>query len=491
MQRFCRQLLHFLPLLLLTWLSAASLTNRTIDDELGDSATGLKPTYSPENLWAQGSQCSGCHIAPVNRGGQVQVDDVYDGTWHDTTFAPATAARSVTVTFNGTAVYVYNLIANVVPGTTTFTNLTFFIDDTFSGRFSHLPDSESPIIQYGVLVFSKTDLSIAVHTLSMVAEGSESSLVLFDRVVYTTGAESDDGSGISPTAIDSPLALSTSKTVANSSSAPSTSQTTADSSSVPSKSIGALALSSSLTTGMTGATASSSSKQSNTAIALGAAVGAAVGVLTAILILAVGVYISRKRGFSFNWSILPTKWCYQNPRPASGASSTSVSSSIPIFEQASTVYLSPVPSLSPSPLPSPISARQQVVEIRTSVPSRRRETLLPVSPDIPTPRSGFQWDYSRLVRPSHRPDVPAPALTATGTEHSNRLQDLTEQIRVLEEGMRDLRGEKKGKGRSQESLPRDGSASFNELKERVRRLRKQLEYEQRLMAEALPRDGKW
>ena len=55
--------------------------------------------------------------------------------------------------------------------------------------------------------------------------------------------------------------------------------------------------------------------------------------------------------------------------------------------------------------------------------------------------------------------------------------------------MRDIRGEKKGK--SQESLPRDGSASMTVLKERVRRLRQQLENERRLMAEAFPRDDKW
>ena len=72
------------------------------------------------------------------------------------------------------------------------------------------------------------------------------------------------------------------------------------------------------------------------------------------------------------------------------------------------------------------------------------------------------------------------------TEHSVRLTDLTREIRELEATMRDIRGVKKSK--SSESLPTDGSASLTLLRERVARLRTQLEKERRLMAAAFPHE---
>jgi hypothetical protein len=35
-------------------------TNRTIDDQNGDSLTGALPTYFPENVWILGSECLTC-----------------------------------------------------------------------------------------------------------------------------------------------------------------------------------------------------------------------------------------------------------------------------------------------------------------------------------------------------------------------------------------------------------------------------------------------
>lgn len=42
----------------------AAASNRTIDDELGDSVTGALPTYSPQNVWTQGSTCASCFSKP-------------------------------------------------------------------------------------------------------------------------------------------------------------------------------------------------------------------------------------------------------------------------------------------------------------------------------------------------------------------------------------------------------------------------------------------
>jgi len=54
-----------LACVLLIFRSAAALAiNRTIDDQFGDSATGALPIYSPENMWAQGNQCSTCFAQP-------------------------------------------------------------------------------------------------------------------------------------------------------------------------------------------------------------------------------------------------------------------------------------------------------------------------------------------------------------------------------------------------------------------------------------------
>ena len=69
-------------------------TNRTIDDNYGDSATGAKPTYS--DGWNYGPDCPGCFVQPV-------VGETFDKSWHDVTASPSDPApRNVTLTFTGT-----------------------------------------------------------------------------------------------------------------------------------------------------------------------------------------------------------------------------------------------------------------------------------------------------------------------------------------------------------------------------------------------------
>ena len=124
-------------------------------------------------------------------------------------------------------------------------------------------------------------------------------------------------------------------------------------------------------------------------------------------------------------------------------------------------------------------------------PQRHRQAHHPLSPATPLPYARAVQDKFSFDPPLHHTHAPAPALTATGSEHTTRFSDLTEQIRALEATMREIQGEdKKGYGQSQE-LPRDGNMSLKELKRRVRRLRQELENERRLMDEALPSDGKW
>jgi hypothetical protein len=88
--------LYRIPLLLLLVRSVtASLMNRTIDDQYGDSVTKLLPSYSPFAGWSQGANCSTC-------GAQPNTGQAFSGTWHDSTHYPSdTEPRIVSLLFNG------------------------------------------------------------------------------------------------------------------------------------------------------------------------------------------------------------------------------------------------------------------------------------------------------------------------------------------------------------------------------------------------------
>ncbi|EPT06111.1 hypothetical protein FOMPIDRAFT_9495, partial [Fomitopsis schrenkii] len=167
-------LLYFVP------ASAAASTNFTIDDTFGDSATGLSPTYSTN--WNVGQTCSGCAVVP-------DASKTFMGTWHDTTTnSPMKPApHQVNLTFQGTAIWVYCILANYdKEGLTTFTNASFELDGTPDVTYFHQPDGATDDFEYNVTVYSKTGLSNAKHTLVMTAEqGTSPSLLLFDWALYT------------------------------------------------------------------------------------------------------------------------------------------------------------------------------------------------------------------------------------------------------------------------------------------------------------------
>lgn len=157
-------------------------TNHTVDDENGDSLSGIKPVYSPPNAWKQGSQCT--HDCAV----QVDGDSTVDRTWHYATYlAEAPLPYSMTVQFKGTAVYAYNVIANNVSADISAdTNLTFYIDNDYVGRYIHIPLPDTMGVQYDVMVYMNQSLPHELHTFTMQATGPKRSLVLFDYIVYTT-----------------------------------------------------------------------------------------------------------------------------------------------------------------------------------------------------------------------------------------------------------------------------------------------------------------
>ncbi|OJT04528.1 hypothetical protein TRAPUB_4798 [Trametes pubescens] len=160
------------------------LVNRTIDDNQGDSATGVQPTYLPDDGWALGSICTSCNIHP----GLVDVNKAFDQTWHDTTHHPGGPDQVITATFSGVAVYVFNIIANTVPFTTTLTNLSFKLDGELVGSYLHAPDTSTDFL-YNVSVYSNASLTNGPHTLEIRPTGPSSSLILFDYITYTIDEE--------------------------------------------------------------------------------------------------------------------------------------------------------------------------------------------------------------------------------------------------------------------------------------------------------------
>ncbi|KAI0828997.1 hypothetical protein BC628DRAFT_1187410 [Trametes gibbosa] len=158
--------------------------NRTIDDETGDSVTGVKPVYAPDNLnWIQGLTCVHCTLLPYK---VIDVSQTFGGTWHDCTYHPGTPDRTIAASFTGTAVYVYLIVPNTVPWTTTFMNLSFSIDNIYYNQYEHTPDNSSTI-NYKVLAFQAPNLANIEHNIEIRATGPSDSLFLFDYMEYTVG----------------------------------------------------------------------------------------------------------------------------------------------------------------------------------------------------------------------------------------------------------------------------------------------------------------
>ena len=188
---------------LLSSLSVCSLTaqvNRTIDDEHGDSVTGVKPIYTGE--WQ--TSCSTCSITLVN----VNVNEAFDGTSHVGTYRAGGPPATVVVSFTGTAVYAFFIIPNAIPDTTTFLNASFELDGAGNAAYEHAPDPASTETAYHKPIYAKTGLTNTNHTLLISAAGSLDSLLLFDYVVYTV----EDNDVITASSISSLLPSSLAST---------------------------------------------------------------------------------------------------------------------------------------------------------------------------------------------------------------------------------------------------------------------------------------
>ncbi|KAI0658443.1 hypothetical protein C8Q70DRAFT_917512, partial [Cubamyces menziesii] len=170
--------LLFLTSLTPALVASALQVNHTIDDQ-----STLYPnffTHIPsEGSWSAGQTCTTCSIHP----GIIDPTQAYDGTWTYTAYNPGDT-KLIQATFNGTAVYVYNILANRVPDAATFMNLSFSIDGVYRGQFIHVPDSSTTVL-YNVSVFAADSLENSLHTLSISVQGQNYSHVMFDYLVYT------------------------------------------------------------------------------------------------------------------------------------------------------------------------------------------------------------------------------------------------------------------------------------------------------------------
>ncbi|EED84926.1 predicted protein [Postia placenta Mad-698-R] len=199
--------------LLLAHVAFAKLTNRTIDDENGDSVTGLQPVYAPASgAWNYGPTCSGCYVQP-------DVDDCFDHSWHDVTASPTDPEpRNITLTFNGTAIWVFGVVPNNVLYATTFVNISFELDGHTVGTFSHLP-SESDAYQYNVTLYSNTSLEDAQHTLIITPRRDvNASYMAFDWAMYTYDSDISVGTPSTTSAVSTRSATSSASSSATSSS---------------------------------------------------------------------------------------------------------------------------------------------------------------------------------------------------------------------------------------------------------------------------------
>ncbi|TFY61549.1 hypothetical protein EVJ58_g4437 [Rhodofomes roseus] len=155
---------------------ATTPVNRTIDDYLGDSATGARPVFSPG--WNYGPTCPGCYVQP-------DIALTFDRSWHDTTVSVYSVTTNISIEFTGTALWVYGIVPNYVRNANTLVNVSFALDGAPAGNYTHQPSSSNEFF-YNVTLFSTTALENVAHTLVMTPQGTaEASYLAFDWAEYT------------------------------------------------------------------------------------------------------------------------------------------------------------------------------------------------------------------------------------------------------------------------------------------------------------------
>ncbi|KAL7285016.1 hypothetical protein ACG7TL_000105 [Trametes sanguinea] len=217
-------------------IAAAILGVHSLDIRVDDSNATI--SYSPADQWSQGITCGDCTIHP-------DASHAFEGTWHDTTYIPQRSdPMTITFSFTGTAIQVFNILPPVVSAApTTHTDLTFILDSEVVHSFKADPASGADF-QYNVQVFRQDELENIEHTLTIQTTSGIESVVLFDYLIYTV----PDPPPVKPGPIPPPTSSVTSITTATtttttSSSSPGTLSSSTTPSSLSSSQSSALLLS--------------------------------------------------------------------------------------------------------------------------------------------------------------------------------------------------------------------------------------------------------
>ncbi|TFK21302.1 hypothetical protein FA15DRAFT_672689 [Coprinopsis marcescibilis] len=166
---FAVGLLFFHP-----WIVAGVPSSHNIDDQRGDSRIGgSRPIYLPLGRW-EDQNCLECLDKPDARR-------THDGTFTQTTYDRGGSLVSIDLAFEGTAIDVYFVLVNELLRGTVVTELNITLDSRENTSFTYTPDRPSATFEYDRNVFSSGQLPNGNHTLVI----STGSFVIFDYATYT------------------------------------------------------------------------------------------------------------------------------------------------------------------------------------------------------------------------------------------------------------------------------------------------------------------
>lgn len=391
-----------------------------------------------------------------------------NNTWHDGTYHPNGPALEIVLNFTGSAVYVYNMILDQGPSDVTIlTNLTFLMDNVDVGNFYRAPKNIDQVL-YRVPVYVNTTLPYGSHSLRIRADGPHASLILFDSADYTV----EESSPTSPS-------THTSAVLPQDSPPPSIPQETSTLASLSPTDFPSL-LPSPLSSSIAPFPPSTSSSMVHERVNIGLVVGLAVSAVFALISGVLAVFIIRRRKScsreaNSHIAASRTAFCIDAyPRPQSSAS-------VPRTRNKT-------PSLVPP------QADRVTLILTSTRPELSTEVLLVRAPDTRTPVRVSPAPGP----PSHSVDVPRPAITTTAstTERMVRIVQLDNDLRPLEHLLhvyqhRLVGEDATGSDHDAEEGHRRGHGYGDEklaaLRLEVASLRRQIEYELRLLSEVAPR----
>ncbi|KAL4259907.1 hypothetical protein AB1N83_008557 [Pleurotus pulmonarius] len=189
--------------------SQPTTNNVTIDDQYGDKLTHRVPIFLPPDAWTHNS------VAAI-----LNPHRVHNGTWHDATHHPGDSARIVNFGFEGVALYVFCIIANMPPpsgrGFDSFADYQFLLDGDFVGEYKHAVEDTDDYF-YNTPVYVNRTIPDAFHNFSIVVNSTEQAvLILFDYAIYTTLSKGEiENSATSPQGLHPSYTSKTSPEVQN------------------------------------------------------------------------------------------------------------------------------------------------------------------------------------------------------------------------------------------------------------------------------------